>query len=94
MLRTDRETTRTNTALAAMLLAGAALAAWPMQDARADDCLLDTNNDGDADANVDTDLGADSAGADARVACGSGAAKRFLPYRLFVLDIATLLWHK
>lgn len=40
--------------------------------ARADECLLDTNNDGDADTNVDTDGGATSAGADA-LACGVAA---------------------
>jgi autotransporter adhesin len=42
--------------------------------ARADDCLLDTNNDGNADADVDTDLGADSAGVDTRLACGFQAS--------------------
>src|SRR6185369_14758441 len=43
------------------------------QPAHADDCLLDTNNDGDADATIDTDGGADSAGVDARLACGVNA---------------------
>jgi autotransporter adhesin len=45
-----------------------------VQPAIADDCLLDTNNDGNADSNVDTDNGADSANVDARVACGTNAS--------------------
>ena len=32
--------------------------------AHADDCLLDTNNDGDADVTIDTDGGASSSGVD------------------------------
>ena len=40
----------------------------------ADDCLLDTNNDGDADTGVDTDGAADSSGADPLLACGVGAS--------------------
>jgi hypothetical protein len=42
--------------------------------AQADDCLLDTNNDGNADDNVDTDLNANSSGTDALLACGSNAS--------------------
>ena len=34
------------------------------------DCLLDTNNDGDADSNIDTNGGADSNGHDSSLACG------------------------
>ena len=61
--------------IATLALAGIALAAFlPAGSARADDCLLDTNNDGNADSNVDTDLAADSGGDDARLACGSGAS--------------------
>ncbi len=36
-------------------------------------CLLDTNNDGNADTNVDTDGGADSNGLNTELACGGGA---------------------
>ena len=68
----------TRTTVKTALLAGAALAAFglaavPADPARASDCLLDTNNDGNADSNVDTDLGADSAGSTTRVACGLNA---------------------
>ena len=63
--------------LRAALFAGAATAAGltllPAQEARADDCLLDTNNDGNADSNVDTDLGADSEWEITNVACGQNA---------------------
>ncbi len=41
--------------------------------ATADDCLLDTNDDGTADSNVDTDGNASSDGVDARLACGVDA---------------------
>ncbi|NNC46810.1 MAG: hypothetical protein HKO13_00035 [Sphingomonas sp.] len=41
--------------------------------ARADDCLLDTNDDGNADSNVDTDKGANSNGEDDSLACGAGS---------------------
>ncbi len=65
----------------AKLLTGASLLALAttfsplmIQPAYADDCLLDTNNDGNADTNVDTDLGANSSGINARLACGSGAS--------------------
>ena len=43
-------------------------------EARADDCLLDSNNDGVATATTDTDGGANSAGDDQRLACGVGAS--------------------
>ena len=52
---------QSRTLFAATLLAstsGTALLLAP-QLARADDCLLDTNNDGNADSNVDTDLAAE-----------------------------------
>lgn len=39
----------------------------------ADDCLLDTKNDGNADTNVDTDSGANSNGRFNNLACGSSA---------------------
>ncbi len=42
--------------------------------AYADDCLLDTNNDGNADTDVDTDGGAFSSGNAARLACGPSAS--------------------
>ena len=38
--------------------------------ANAYDCLLDTNDDGDSDTNLDTDSGASSGGNQFRVACG------------------------
>ncbi len=41
--------------------------------AYADDCLLDTNHDGDADSNIDTNGGAVSGSDLLRLACGSGA---------------------
>jgi len=41
--------------------------------AYADDCLLGTNDDGDADSNIDTDGNADSDGNPARLACGQNA---------------------
>jgi len=49
----------------ALILAGAAGLSMAMVMLPADDCLLDTNDDGNADSNVDTDLGADSSGVDA-----------------------------
>ena len=58
-------------AIALASTAGSALL-LPNQ-ARADDCLLDTNNDGDADATTDTDGGANSSGEDSRLACGVSA---------------------
>ena len=54
---------------AALCAAGIAMA--PASQARADDCLLDTNNDGVADAG-DTDGGAISVGTDT-LACGVAA---------------------
>ena len=48
--------------------------ALPAQTAYAYDCLLDTNNDGNADSNVDTDGGADSSGIITRLACGNDAS--------------------
>ncbi len=54
------------------LIAGINISITPT--AFADDCLLDTNNDGDADSNVDTDGGADSGGNSFRLACGVGAS--------------------
>ncbi len=53
------------------LIAGLSLSLAPQ--ANAFDCLLDTNNDGDADSNVDTDGGANSAGSSFRLACGVAA---------------------
>ena len=50
------------------LIAGVGLGT-PMP-AFADDCLLDTNNDGNADSNIDTDGLANSSGNDFRLACG------------------------
>ncbi len=52
------------------LMAGAGMAPT----AYAYDCLLDTNNDGDADSNVDTDGGANSGGFSNPLACGSFAS--------------------
>ncbi len=52
------------------LIAGMSLTMAPQ--AYADDCLLDTNNDGDVDL-TDTDGGADSGGDSLRLACGSDA---------------------
>ena len=54
------------------LIAGLSLTMAPQ--AYAFDCLLDTNNDGDADSNSDTDAGADSSGSTSRLACGQGAS--------------------
>ncbi len=42
--------------------------------AHAEDCLLDTNDDGNADSNIDTDGGAVSAGDTLRLACGTNAS--------------------
>ena len=57
--------------IATLALAGVALGAvMAASPARADDCLLDTNNDGSATAGVDTDLYADSGNADFSLACG------------------------
>ena len=53
------------------LIAGLSLTIAPQ--AYAYDCLLDTNNDGDADSNVDTDGSADSSGNAFRLACGQNA---------------------
>src|SRR6185436_20935962 len=49
---------------------GVLIAAQPAQ---ADDCLLDTNDNGTATATTDTDGGAASSGIDTRLACGVGA---------------------
>ena len=62
----------------AFLLAGSAGIATaamllPAAPARADDCLLDTSNDGTATAGVDSDLAANSGGDDSRLACGEFA---------------------
>ncbi len=59
---------------AAMLALIAGFSPAGVQSAYAYDCLLDTNNDGNADSNVDTDGGADSGGSDLRLACGVGAS--------------------
>ncbi len=59
---------------AAMLALIAGASPVGVQSAYADDCLLDTNNDGNADTDVDTDGGADSGGIDFRLACGFGAS--------------------
>ena len=53
------------------LVAGIGLGATPP--AYAGDCLLDTNNDGDADSNVDTVAGANSNSIAFRLACGESA---------------------
>lgn len=60
---------------AALLLGSTALAALIMPaPARADDCLLDRDDDGNVDLlNVDNDGGADSNDDDASLACGVGA---------------------
>ena len=58
---------------AAMLALIAGASPVGVQSAYADDCLLDTNNDGNADNNSDTDLGADSGGVNDRLACGFDA---------------------
>ncbi len=42
--------------------------------ANAEDCLLDTNHDGDADSNVDTDGAAASNDSPVRLACGANAS--------------------
>ncbi len=57
----------------AMLALIAGFSPAGVQSAFADDCLLDTNNDGDVDL-TDTDGGADSSGDDERLACGVGAS--------------------
>ncbi len=54
------------------LMAGLSLAMAPQ--AQAWDCLLDTNNDGNADSNVDTDANAVSSGFSTRLACGTDAS--------------------
>ena len=68
---------RKSTIRTAMLTgaAGLVFAAVSMQPetVQADDCLLDTNNDGNADTNVDTDNNANSDNVDARLACGTNA---------------------
>ncbi len=69
------------------LIAGANLAITPP--AFADDCLLDTNNDGDADSNVDTDGGADSGGFEFNLACGHDAIATSSSIALGFLSIAT-----
>ena len=70
-------TKRAFTIRTAMLagVAGVAFATISLQPetVQADDCLLDTNNDGNADTNVDTDNNADSSNVDARLACGTNA---------------------
>jgi hypothetical protein len=58
------------------LFSGAALCAVgfalvPTGQARADDCLLDSNDNGVADSGTDTDGGATSGGDDTRLACGA-----------------------
>ena len=66
-------TTSRHLAFAAIALVSTSLGSLLLpQQARADDCLLDTNNDGDADL-TDTDRGANSGGAANRLACGMGA---------------------
>ncbi len=57
---------------ALVLMAGLSLIM--VSQAFATDCLLDTNNDGNADNNVDTDGAAYSDGNDSRLACGFGAS--------------------
>ena len=54
------------------LVAGVGVSLTPP--AYADDCLLDTNYDGNADSNIDTDGGADSVGNTSRLACGHNAS--------------------
>ena len=58
---------------ASLVFAVALSAVLTPQTAFAENCLLDTNNDGDADSGVDTDGGASSGGVDARLACGVDA---------------------
>lgn len=62
----------------ALMMAGAAgltiaTLALPAEEVRAERCLLDTNEDGDADGNVDTVGGAVSDAGNAELACGVGA---------------------
>ncbi|MEM1196752.1 MAG: hypothetical protein AAGH57_11655, partial [Pseudomonadota bacterium] len=46
----------------------------PVEQVRADDCLLDRDNDGNVDGgSTDNDGGADSGGSDSSIACGVGA---------------------
>ena len=66
-----RNQTTTNGFLKALVISLFTLL-W-LGSAQAYDCLLDTNDDGDADTNVDTDSGADSSGLSNRVACGNDA---------------------
>ncbi|MGH8336660.1 MAG: hypothetical protein ACRETL_07580, partial [Gammaproteobacteria bacterium] len=60
-----------------ILLSGTAImaAALPLgaPPARADECLLDRNNNGAVDPGIDNDGGADSGGVDGRLACGINA---------------------
>ena len=53
-----------------LLLLGALVIGQPVF---ADDCLLDSNNNGVADASVDTDQGANSNGIDNNLACGKNS---------------------
>ena len=50
------------------------LFSFTVTSAHADDCLLDTNGDGNADTNIDTDGGANSQGNNFRLACGHNAS--------------------
>ena len=60
-----------------MLASAAALAMamlmLPVKQAQADDCLLDTTNNGLANDGADGDLAANSGGVDSRLACGASA---------------------
>jgi hypothetical protein len=59
--------------LSGAALAALALSALPAEQARAEDCLLDRDNDGVVDAGTDNDGGADSGGLNSRLACGVNA---------------------
>ena len=65
------------------LLAAVGIAALMATPARADDCLLDRNNNGIADAATDNDNSADSGDADSALACGSFARALSVPLLAF-----------
>lgn len=69
---------RFTTVLFAGLVAGSSTLALVSNPARADDCILDSNDNGAADL-TDTDGGATSSGADNRLACGVAPPLRAWP---------------
>jgi hypothetical protein len=70
-------TTATYRLRTALLAGAASLAALTMfapgQQARADDCLMDRDNDGVVDAATDNDASANSSNDDTSLACGTNA---------------------